>query len=135
MPNIVLVKEEDPLAAKYKNSSVAEQNSVDLAWSFLMSPEFRKLRSTICCDDEEFLRFRQLVVNSVMATDIMDKQLGAARKARWNKAFNIEEGSIASLADEEEMEEHPQDKINRKATIVIEHLIQASDISHTMQHW
>jgi hypothetical protein len=25
--------------------------------------------------------------------------------------------------------------INRKATIVIEHLIQASDVSHTMQHW
>merc|ERR1712157_203420 len=24
---------------------------------------------------------------------------------------------------------------NRKATIVIEHLIQASDVSHTMQHW
>jgi len=27
------------------------------------------------------------------------------------------------------------DDINRKATIVIEHLIQASDVSHTMQHW
>jgi hypothetical protein len=25
--------------------------------------------------------------------------------------------------------------VDRKATIVIEHLIQASDISHTMQHW
>ena len=25
--------------------------------------------------------------------------------------------------------------VNRKATIVIEHLIQASDVSHTMQHW
>jgi hypothetical protein len=24
---------------------------------------------------------------------------------------------------------------NRKATIVIEHLLQASDVSHTMQHW
>ena len=28
-----------------------------------------------------------------------------------------------------------RDAINRKATIVIEHIIQASDISHTMQHW
>ena len=25
--------------------------------------------------------------------------------------------------------------MNRKATIVIEHMIQASDIAHTMQHW
>ena len=24
---------------------------------------------------------------------------------------------------------------NRKATIVLEHIIQASDVSHTMQHW
>jgi hypothetical protein len=25
--------------------------------------------------------------------------------------------------------------VNRKATIVIEHLLQASDVAHTMQHW
>jgi hypothetical protein len=24
---------------------------------------------------------------------------------------------------------------NRKATILIEHIIQASDVAHTMQHW
>jgi len=29
------------------------------------------------------------------------------------------------------MEEH----VNRKATIVIEHIILASDVAHTMQHW
>lgn len=28
-----------------------------------------------------------------------------------------------------------RDSINRKATIVVEHLIQASDVAHTMQHW
>ena len=33
------------------------------------------------------------------------------------------------------MDPEPQDAINRKATIVIEHLIQASDVAHTMQHW
>jgi len=27
------------------------------------------------------------------------------------------------------------DDVNRKATVVIEHLIQASDVAHTMQHW
>jgi hypothetical protein len=25
--------------------------------------------------------------------------------------------------------------VNRKATIVIDHIIQASDVAHTMQHW
>lgn len=53
----------------------------------------------------------------------MDKELGAARKERWNKAF----------AEDVELEdENTENIINRKATIVIEHLIQASDIAHTM---
>jgi hypothetical protein len=34
--NFVLCKEEPNLAATYKNKSVAEQNSVDLAWNALM---------------------------------------------------------------------------------------------------
>lgn len=33
------------------------------------------------------------------------------------------------------VQETTKDAVNRKATIVIEHIIQASDISHTMQHW
>ena len=51
-----------------------------------------------------------------MATDIVDKQLGAARKARWNKAFS---GEDVCPAEGETLED-----VNRKATIVIEHLIQ-----------
>ena len=31
--------------------------------------------------------------------------------------------------------EDPRETINRKATIVIDHIIQASDVCHTMQHW
>jgi hypothetical protein len=83
------------------------------------------LRHTIYETEEEFKLFRQLLVNTVMATDIMDKELSDERKARWNAAFS--EGAGADLS---------QDQIkNRKATIVIEHLIQASDVAHTMQHW
>jgi 3'5'-cyclic nucleotide phosphodiesterase len=121
---MVLIQEESPLAAKYRNKSVAEQNSVDLAWGLLMQPKYEKLRACICGSDEEFARFRQLVVLSVMATDIMDKDLGAARKARWNKAFSEGDSSVMEVE---------KTQTNRKATIVLEHLIQASDISHTMQ--
>lgn len=124
VPNSTLVNEQGPLALRYGNKSVAEQNSVDLAWGLLMKPNYDQLRSCICCDKEEFDRFRSLVVNSVMATDIMDKNLGSLRKARWNKAF-FDAGGV----------EPSQQQVSRKATIVIEHLIQASDISHTMQHW
>jgi len=124
VPNAQLVKEKVPLASRYKEKSVAEQNSVDLAWNLLMAPQYKDLRACIYCNADEMKRFRQLVVNTVMATDICDKELGMLRKMRWAKAFS--DTPVDSSYD---------NNINRKATIVIEHLIQASDVSHTMQHW
>lgn len=125
VPNAQLVQEQSPLAAVYNNKSVAEQNSVDIAWGLLMQDRFTGLRRAIYRTEDEFTRFRQLVVNSVMATDIMDKELKALRNDRWDKAFS--QNPIE--------EPHEEDNVNRKATIVIEHLIQASDVAHTMQHW
>ena len=59
----------------------------------------------------------------VMATDIADKELNGKRKERWRQCFD-------------EWPDNPtNDDIQRKATIVIEHLIQASDVAHTMQHF
>ena len=130
VPNGQLVKEETDLAVLYKNKSVAEQNSVDLAWALFMEPRFKDLRAAIYDTKEEMDRFRQLVVNAVMATDVMDKELNALRRIRWDKAFAIADYDIA-LVDDDQQREHA----NRKATIVIEHLIQSSDIAHTMQHW
>jgi class 3 adenylate cyclase len=119
-----LIEEKAHIATFYNNKSVAEQNSVDLAWELLMEGKFSSLRACIFTSSTEFKRFRQIVVNVVLATDIFDKELGALRKNRWIKAF-----------DEISLQESPVDDANRKATIVMEHLIQASDVSHTMQHW
>ena len=58
-----------------------------------------------------------------MATDIMDKDLKMLRNNRWDAAFDSAQSP----------EEDASVSRNRKATIVIEHLIQASDVSHTMQ--
>ena len=91
-----------------------------------MSSQYEHLRRCIYANEEELKRFRQLVVNTVMATDIVDKELQALRKARWATAFS--ENPVDSPTS-------PMIDVNRKATIVIEHLIQASDVSHTMQHW
>jgi class 3 adenylate cyclase len=128
LPNAQLVKEKTRIAEIYRNKSVAEQNSVEMAWELLMEPCYKDLRACIYSNQEELERFRQLVVNSVMATDIVDKELGALRKKRWNKAFRL--GDECEHSDESKVVE-----VNRKATIVIEHLIQASDVAHTMQHW
>ena len=119
-----MVKEKTRNAIHYQKS-IAEQNSVELTWELLMSPSYKDLRACIYSSEEELKRFRQLVVNTVMATDIADKELQALRKARWETAFSGD-GSL---------HESPEQTEDRKATIVIEHLIQASDVSHTMQHW
>jgi hypothetical protein len=125
VPNAQLVKEKVNIATAYHGKSVAEQNSVDLAWNLFMDEQFSDLRRTLCSTDEEMRRFRQLVVNTVMATDIMDKDLKALRDGRWGKAFQETPNTSEPACD----------TVNRKATIVIEHLIQASDVAHTMQHW
>jgi 3'5'-cyclic nucleotide phosphodiesterase len=58
----------------------------------------------------------------------MDKDLNKLRNAKWEKAFG--DSTVADFSDV------CQDNIvNRRATIVIEYIIQASDIAHTMQHW
>lgn len=126
VPNTQLIIEDPTTAAMYKNKSVAEQISVDLAWTTLMDSRFKHLQGAIFTSQSELERFRALVVNSVMATDIMDRDLKELRNARWIKAFAE---SVVVGAESE------KDAVDRKATIVIEHIIQASDIAHTMQHW
>eukprot|EP00980_Cylindrotheca_fusiformis_P005307 scaffold1136_cov146-Cylindrotheca_fusiformis.AAC.20 len=128
VPNTQLVKENTRCAQIYKKS-VAEQKSVDIAWDMLMSDEYSALRACIYQTEDELRRFRQLVVNTVLATDIADRELQALRKARWETAFSKNTESAVGLSDDGVASE------DRKATIVIEHLIQASDVSHTMQHW
>ena len=83
-----------------------------------MKPEFALLRQAMFVDRKDMLRFRQILVNIVLATDIFDKELNDLRKSRWSKAFSETAGSTDN---------------NLRATIVIEHIIQASDVSHTMQ--
>jgi len=96
------------------------------AWDLLMTAQYRPFVAVLCRDSDELSRLRQLVVNSVRATDIMDPDLKKLRNGRWDKAFNH---------TNVENQDTSHGAINRKATIVIEHIIQASDVSHTMQHW
>jgi 3'5'-cyclic nucleotide phosphodiesterase/Adenylate and Guanylate cyclase catalytic domain len=120
--NMQLMKEQPSLAATFRMQSVAEQNSLELAWDVLMEDDYNDLRAAMFCTNNDLMRFRQVLINVVLATDIFDKGLNDARKNRWQKAFhneNVQQQELYSL----------------RATIVIEHIIQASDVAHTMQHW
>lgn len=122
VPNTQLIKEKSRIAGAYKNKSVAEQNSIELAWNLLMEPCYKDLRECIFKTQAEMIRFRGLVVTAVMATDIADKELAAMRKGRAAKALSAEDEEAISTAE----------IVSRKATFVLETLVQAADVSHTM---
>lgn len=63
VPNATLVKENAKIAELYKQKSVAEQNSVDLAWDMLMDSKYSALQQILYTNATELDRFRQLVVN------------------------------------------------------------------------
>lgn len=74
-----LAKENKEMAQHYRGQSIAEQNSVDLAWELFLDPMYYELQTCIAVNEEECNRFRQLVVNSVMATDIFDPTMKELR--------------------------------------------------------
>merc|ERR1712241_1515001 len=90
VPNSQLVKENLPIAKMYEGKSVAEQNSINIAWRILVNDgdKYADLRNAICETQQEETRFRQLVINAVCATDIVDKDLKRTRNERWAKAFS-----------------------------------------------
>jgi class 3 adenylate cyclase len=121
VPNTRLVKEDVKLSKKYRFKSVAEKHSIRLAWDRLMDAEFRELRSCLCPTQLELKRFRNYVVNAVMATDLADKELNDKRNERWSKCFD------------DWPEDPSEDDVQRKSTIIIEYLIQSGDVAHTTQ--
>lgn len=74
IPNADLNNEDPDLSDRYGGKSVAEQNSTDLAWNLLFQSQFSNLRKAIFRTKDELVRFRALVVNGVMATDLVSRQ-------------------------------------------------------------
>ena len=122
LANVKLVKEKAEVAQKYGKQSPTEQNSMDLAWDIFLRPAYQELRRHIYSTEEDMLRFRQLVVTLVMATDMTDRDKANERNKRWEKAFS-------KKATEN------SDTINRRATLVLETMIQVSNVAHCVQHW
>lgn len=128
IPNSRLIEEAPELAKKYKFRSIAEQHSIAAAFDIFLSDSFVDLRNFMYKTRAEATSFRQLVVNSVMATDVLDKDMKELRNRRWEEAF-----AVTDSTDCDEKSGSQVDR-DRKVTILLEHLMQASDIIHTMQH-
>jgi len=141
--NAQLVSEEAKIAVEYKFQSIAEQNAVSVAWALLMQPRFRRIRECIYESSMERKRFRQVLVNAVIATDISDRAALQEQRRKWTLAFTFldiedDDGSRRTSgykASGGKSTLRRRDAMNRKATVVIEHLIQVANVAHTMQHW
>jgi len=139
--NAQLVTEDDPVALEYRGRSVAEQNSVSVAWALLMQPRFQRIRECLYTTTTERKRFRQVLINAVMATDISDRSTLHEQQRKWNLAFrDFDDGGDAddmssrfSQSGKDAKATAKKDLDNRRATVVIEHLIQIANIAHMMQ--
>jgi hypothetical protein len=120
--NSEFVNVEPELAGVYKGRSVAEQNSVDTAWSLLMEPCYVDLRGCLFTTRDEVQRFRQIMVNAVLATDLEDEDLAALRVLRWTRSFK--DGEIVTKND-----------CSLRCTAIVNLILQAADVSYAIQHF
>lgn len=123
IPNSSLQAENPSLASMYKDRSIAEQHSFSVAWDLLLTERFDDLRQSIFSKQAEQARFRQLVITAIMATDLLDQELWDSRVIRWGVAFET-----GFSGEQEELD-------RRRATLVLELLVQAADMFHCLQHW
>jgi 3'5'-cyclic nucleotide phosphodiesterase len=121
--NAQLVQERHYLAEMYGFKSVAEQNSLVTTWLLFMNERYADLRACICSNKKELAAFRRILVTVVMATDLFDKDLKNQRDECWDRTFG------------ENVKVSPSEFGVLELSIVAELIIQASDVSHTMQHF
>lgn len=154
LPNAQLVKELDKLSAIYLKKSIAEQYSIAVAFSVLSEPCFKELREAICVDEEESERFRGLVVDLILSTDISCPERTAKGKSKWKIAFSDSEcitrrhsvpikkrskSRIFCGANESKNRltsaEIAAARKKLKSRVIMEQLMQVADVAHLMQDW
>ncbi|KAG7372490.1 3'5'-cyclic nucleotide phosphodiesterase [Nitzschia inconspicua] len=87
IPNRQLAMEDDELAIKYNDQSIAENQSLFIGFSELLKSDYDKLRHIIFPKPEDYRRFRAACVNLVLATDIASPERSQIGKSKWKEAF------------------------------------------------
>mmetsp|Transcript_10996 Transcript_10996/g.17627 ORF Transcript_10996/g.17627 Transcript_10996/m.17627 type:complete len:595 (-) Transcript_10996:295-2079(-) len=87
IPNRQLAMEDDELAIKYNDQSIAENQSLYLGFSELLKSDYEKLRFVIFPQREDYRRFRAACVDLVLSTDIASPERSQINKSKWKEAF------------------------------------------------
>lgn len=118
--NLALCNEQPWLGHHYRRTSVARQHAIDVAWSVFAEPHFSELRqfmfgSSTTCETWQ-ARFRQVIVNTILATDISNTQLNQERQERLDRVLSEESSAL-------------------RTTVTLEYLMRAAYVAHVMQAW
>ncbi|KAL9185086.1 hypothetical protein ACHAXT_002863 [Thalassiosira profunda] len=147
LPNNELLAEQDPLAVKYGSNrclkSYAEWNSVEIGLSLLRgSEEYRDFAAAISNPD----RFYKTVTDLVLCTDIasqerrelgMQKWERACTGGRWRETRRLSMDTVRTNNTSSSEMSVGMLKLHtpEAARAIAEQIMQAADVSHTMQHF
>jgi len=87
IPNRQLAVEDDVLALRYNDQSIAEMRSLYIGFSELLKPDYALLRGVIFPTSEDYRRFRDATVNLVLMTDLASPDRAQIGKSKWKEAF------------------------------------------------
>ena len=104
-----------------------------------MDERFRNLRRAMHRNEKEKTRFRSLFANACVATDLFNKSRMRAFFERWERKFGgSKTGNLHNKESLNSTDKNGGDDTlewNRCATLVIEDLMRALNISHTKKHF
>jgi len=87
IPNRQLALNDEDLAIKYNDQSIAENNSLFIAFCELRKQKYDKLRNVIFPQRKDYRRFRLACINNVLSTDIASPERTQLGKSKWKEAF------------------------------------------------
>mmetsp|Transcript_6137 Transcript_6137/g.15178 ORF Transcript_6137/g.15178 Transcript_6137/m.15178 type:complete len:523 (+) Transcript_6137:60-1628(+) len=87
LPNRQLALDDEDLAMRYNDQSIAENNSLYVSFCELRKPKYARLKSMIFPDRKDYRRFRTACINLVLCTDIASPERTQLGKTKWKEAF------------------------------------------------
>lgn len=114
--NRQLILEEDELALLYNDQSMAEQHSLKVAFSILFSAGYDELRKAMIPTADDKFRFRKIVIDMVMCTDISSPERVQIGENKWNRAFEGANDSVSPMGHKNSSETEKNFKNNNKSS-------------------
>ena len=129
--NMQLVEEEDELAILYNDQSVAEQQSLAIAFRTLATPNFSRLKKLLFQDTAEYRFFRKTVIDLVLSTDVASPERMQIVKSKWKEAFGeTTEHKVYKKLLESEIQQNVLSNRGRSDSISLNPRANGGDTNH-----